>query len=161
MGRNVGYPDGDCQHPTRYQHLRFVGYSNTLSAAMAHNDHMADLKMIGGRIRKLRLAAKLSQPELAAALGLSSRSTIAGIETGADRAGIETMVAIADYFKVPMDWLLGRTVPPGSPPVGKLINRDDEIAVIDFWHSLSVDQKKAVVTTLRIPLYIPNNDTAA
>jgi transcriptional regulator with XRE-family HTH domain len=128
---------------------------------MAHPDHMTDLKATGGRIRKLRLAAGLSQPELATALGLSSRSTIAGIETGADRAGIELMIAIADYFKVPMDWLLGRDVPPGSPTVGKLIERPDEIAVIDFWHSLTVNEKKAVVTTLRIPLYIPNGDTAA
>jgi len=130
---------------------------------MAHIDHMTetDLKAIGGRIRTLRLAAGLSQPQLAAALGLSSRSTIAGIETGGDRASFDLMVAIADYFKVPMDWLLGRKIPPGSPPVGKLINRDDEIAVIDFWHSLSIDEKRAAVITLRIPLYIPNNGTAA
>ena len=129
---------------------------------MVQTDHMTEMKKaIGGRIRRLRLAAGLSQPELAAALGLSSRSTIAGIETGADRPGIELMIAIADYFKVPMDWLLGRRIPHGDPAVGQLIERPDEIAVIDFWHSLSVNEKKAVVATLRIPLYIPNNDTAA
>jgi transcriptional regulator with XRE-family HTH domain len=103
---------------------------------------MTNLKMIGARVRELRRAEGIGQEELAAIIGVS-RSTIAGIETGGDRGGIETMIAIADHYKVPMDWLLDRVLPPGRPPVGKLIYRPDEILINDIWHKLPVEFKKA------------------
>jgi transcriptional regulator with XRE-family HTH domain len=68
---------------------------------------MTNLQAIGARVRELRIAEGIGQQELAVIIGIS-RSTLAGIETGKDRGGIETMIAIADHYKVPMDWLLGR-----------------------------------------------------
>jgi transcriptional regulator with XRE-family HTH domain len=103
---------------------------------------MTSLKAIGARVRELRRAEGIGQEELAAIIGIS-RSTLAGIETGGDRGGIETMVAIADHYKVPMDWLLYRELPPGRPPVGKLIYRPDEILINDIWHKLPVQFKEA------------------
>jgi transcriptional regulator with XRE-family HTH domain len=110
---------------------------------------MTNLKAVGHRVRELRRAEGLAQEELAAAIGVS-RSTIAGIETGGDRGGIETMIAIADHYKVPMDWLLCRATPSGAPATGKLVYRPDQIAILDYWDSLAFDEKQAVVKTLRI-----------
>lgn len=65
------------------------------------------LKAIGSRIAGLRHQARLTQQELADIIGVA-RATIATIETGAERAGVVTTLAIADYFRVSMDWLLCR-----------------------------------------------------
>ena len=111
---------------------------------------VSNLKAIGRRIRELRRAEGIGQEELAAIVGVS-RSTIAGIETGGDRGGIETMVAIADHYKVSIDWLLDRRLPPGSPPVGKLIYRPDEIAINDLWHNLPINQKALFRNLFKMP----------
>jgi transcriptional regulator with XRE-family HTH domain len=102
---------------------------------------MTNLKAIGARVRELRLAENIGQEELAAIIGIS-RSTLAGIETGKDRGGIETMIAIADHYKVPMDWLLARKLPPGSPPIGKLVYRADQISILALWENLPVQFKE-------------------
>ena len=111
---------------------------------------MGDSKTSGRRVRELREAEGLVQEELAAIIGVS-RSTIAGIETGGDRGGIVTMVAIADHYKVPLDWLLGRQVPPGGPPVGQFVDSPDKLAWLQFWDSLDAADRRAVLRMLRIP----------
>jgi transcriptional regulator with XRE-family HTH domain len=108
---------------------------------------MTNLKTIGARVRELRIAEGIGQQELAAIIGIS-RSTLAGIETGIDRGGIETMIAIADHYKVPMDWLLDRKLPPGSPPVGTLVYREDEVAILRLWEALPVQIKETWVEDL-------------
>jgi len=133
--------------------LRKVENSSTIADATAQTDAMTSLKAIGARVRELRLAENIGQEELAVVIGVS-RSTIAGIETGGDRGGIETMIAIADHYKVPMDWLLDRTLPPGLPPVGKLVYRPDEIAVLTLWNNLPVQFKEAwrdMLAGVRLP----------
>lgn len=113
---------------------------------------MTNLKVIGKRVRALRTAkpGNLTQEQLAAEIGVT-RSAIAGIETGGDRGGIETMIAIADYYKVPMDWLLSRSVPPGGPLSGEFVNDADELAWIHFWRNLSEQDRLAALRMLRIP----------
>jgi transcriptional regulator with XRE-family HTH domain len=104
---------------------------------------MTNLKTIGARVRDLRLTEGIGQQELASIIGIS-RSTLAGIETGIDRGGIETMIAIADHYKVPMDWLLDRKVPPGPPPLGKFVYRSDEVSILGLWEALPIHIKKAL-----------------
>lgn len=128
-----------------------VGLIDAAAGLVFQTAEMSNLKAIGRRIQDLRRAEGIGQEDLAAIVGVS-RSTIAGIETGGDRGGIETMIAIADHYKVPMDWLLGRRVPTGAPPAGKLVYRPDQFAVIDFWDDLSFDDKKAVARILHISI---------
>lgn len=127
-----------------------VGLIDALWRSLSQTASMSTLKAIGRRVQDLRRAEGIGQEELAAIVGVS-RSTIAGIETGGDRGGIETMIAIADHYKVAMDWLLGRHLPAGSPPAGKLVYRPDQIAILDYWDSLSFEDKQAVVRALHIP----------
>ena len=83
-------------------------------------------------MKDLRQKAGEGQEDLAAVADVT-RSTIAGIETGRDQGGLATMVAIADHYKVPLDWLLCRKVPPGGPPLGQFVDSPDEVAWVLFW----------------------------
>ena len=58
--------------------------------------------------KQLRLASGYTQQEMAEKLGIS-RSTIGMYETGAREPDFETLEAIADFFNVDIDYLLGRT----------------------------------------------------
>lgn len=63
------------------------------------------------RLRELREAWHLSQVRLAMELNLSQNS-ISRYENREREAGYETLVAMADYFQVSLDYLLGRTDQP-------------------------------------------------
>lgn len=58
--------------------------------------------------KRLRTSSGLTQVELAEKIGIS-RSTIGMYETGAREPDFETLEAIADFFNVDIDYLLGRT----------------------------------------------------
>jgi transcriptional regulator with XRE-family HTH domain len=111
---------------------------------------MSSAKNIGRRIVELRKTAKLTQDDLAVAIGLS-RSTIAGIESGGASAGFQSMVAIADYFKVPLDWLVGRRCPTGGPLVTQIVDDPDELAWLSFWRNLDDRRREAMLMVLQIP----------
>lgn len=58
-------------------------------------------------LKKLRVSEKITQEELAKALNIS-RSTVGMYEKGDREPDYETLEAIADYFNVSIDYLLGR-----------------------------------------------------
>ena len=63
------------------------------------------------RIKELREKARVSQLKLAMDLNLNQNS-ISRYETGEREADYRTLVAIADYFDVSIDYLLERTDNP-------------------------------------------------
>lgn len=63
------------------------------------------------RLKELRKDRKISQVKLAMDLNLTQNS-ISRYETGEREADYDTLVAIADYFNVSVDYLLGRTDNP-------------------------------------------------
>lgn len=63
------------------------------------------------RLRELRKQRNISQLKLAMDLGLSQNS-ISRYETCEREADYATLIAIADYFKVSIDYLLERTDNP-------------------------------------------------
>lgn len=67
------------------------------------------------RLKELRKAKHLSQVKLAMDLNLSQNS-ISRYETVEREAGYETLILIADYFHVSLDYLLGRTDDPRMNP---------------------------------------------
>jgi transcriptional regulator with XRE-family HTH domain len=111
---------------------------------------MGNLRDTGRRIAALRTGMGLGQAELAAEIGVT-RSAIANVETGGDRAGILLLTALADYFKVPLDWLVGRRVPPGGPVVGQFVNDADELAWVDFWRKLNDADRASATRLLNVP----------
>lgn len=63
------------------------------------------------RLKELREKRRLSQITLAMELNLNQNS-ISRYETGEREADYATLIAIADYFGVSIDYLLGRTDNP-------------------------------------------------
>lgn len=62
----------------------------------------------GNRIAELRERRKLTQEQLSASLGIS-RASLSHYEQNRRHPDYETLIRIANYFKVSMDYLMGRT----------------------------------------------------
>ncbi len=63
------------------------------------------------RLKELRKKKKISQLKLALDLN-TNQNTISRYETGEREADYKTLIRIADYFNVSIDYLLGRTDVP-------------------------------------------------
>ena len=63
------------------------------------------------RLKELRKKHNISQVKLAIDLNLNQNS-ISRYETGEREADYQTLIEIADYFQVSIDYLLGRTENP-------------------------------------------------
>lgn len=92
---------------------------------------------LGYTIKELRKEKRLTQDQLASLLNLK-RSTIAGYETNRKQPDNATLIAIADFFNVSLDYLLGRvenkSIQPNYYPDYRYITVDDDLAplVSDF-----------------------------
>ena len=73
---------------------------------------MFSKKIFSERVKILRLSHNLSQAELAKIVGFSYSSAIGDIERGRRTTPIDKIVALADYFEVSIDYLVGRTDNP-------------------------------------------------
>ena len=72
---------------------------------------MIDLKrIISVRLIQLRMNAKITQEEFAAAIGIS-RSAVRGWEIGEYLPNAVMLQRIAEFYKVPIDYLYGRDCP--------------------------------------------------
>lgn len=69
---------------------------------------MFDINIFCERLKLLRLDKNLTQEHLAKAIQ-SSKGAIANYENGNRQPGLETLVNLADFFHVSVDYLLGRT----------------------------------------------------
>lgn len=63
--------------------------------------------MFSQRVKELRIDKKLSQEKLAKDLNVS-RTTVLKWENGEHETDFRTLVKIADFFDVSLDFLLGR-----------------------------------------------------
>ena len=69
---------------------------------------METLQVLGGRLRELRKEKKLKQRELAALLGVTEVH-YRRVEAGKINITTLTLCALADYYGVTTDYLLGRS----------------------------------------------------
>ncbi len=67
------------------------------------------------RLKQLRKARGISQVKLAMDLN-TGQNTISRYENGEREPGIEELIRIADYFRVSVDYLIGRTDYPAMYP---------------------------------------------
>lgn len=63
------------------------------------------------RLKEIRVDSRMKQREVAEYLGINLR-TYQGYETGRSEPAIKKLIALADYFDVTMDYLVGRTDEP-------------------------------------------------
>lgn len=115
-----------------------------------HAPGMSKGMTLGDRIRLLRKKRGEVQAVVAEAVGVS-RGAYTAIETGGDAPGRETLIAIADYFGASLDWLEGRTHKITAPECGQLVEDPDELALLAFWRSLTVEQRELMTRMLGAP----------
>ena len=66
---------------------------------------------INARIKKLRIDNKLTQKQMAQILNIREAS-FQRFEYGTGRPSLDSLLIIADYFNVSLDYLVGRTDNP-------------------------------------------------
>ena len=72
---------------------------------------MFDKKIFGERLFALRTAANISQQTLGLEMSIG-KSAISMMENGQRSASAEILIALADYFDVSLDYLVGRSDDP-------------------------------------------------
>lgn len=70
-----------------------------------------DLNIFSVRLKTLRSESKVSSASLASSVGVS-RPAISQFENAANAPSIDTLIALADYFDVSIDYLVGRSDDP-------------------------------------------------
>lgn len=114
---------------------------------------MSTKNLIGERIRTLRLNRKMTQADLATAIG-QSQSSITMYETGRREPDFETLEALADVFNVPLASLVSDDSVPHSSS-DPLLN--DDIRVLVGWlNKCSPDQVAQVKNVFRA-MYLQTN----
>lgn len=93
-------------------------------------DPVADNKnfQIGERIRECRKLKRMSQSELAEAIGVSD-NTISNMETGNNNVKLENIEKVADFFKVSLDYLVKGV--GQAPSDDDFLNRYNKLSQID------------------------------
>lgn len=86
----------------------------------------------GQRIKQLRQNKKLSQQKLSDHLNMN-RATYARYETDDNQADYDTLLKLADFFEVSLDYLLGRT--DKTTPIEK-------ISIVDIYNVAYFDIQK-------------------
>lgn len=76
--------------------------------------------MIDIRLKELRKSRKLTQEQLAKILNIK-RATYAKYETGGNEPDFSTLLKIANFFEVSVDYLLGRSNLKSGLKPGKII----------------------------------------
>lgn len=93
------------------------------------------------RIKELRIAANMTQEELAAKM-CATKGAVGNYETGKRTPNLEVLEAIADIFNVEIDYLVGRT---NVLPEYSL----EEQWIIECYRKTNKDTQAAVKTILR------------
>lgn len=111
------YPIQDCQNyedgreriPKKYLFCFTLGYK--LPRKIKHLGYDPDLdrkNILAERLKHLRLERDIPQLFFALEIGVS-RGTYAKYETGINEPDLATLVKIADFYHVSLDYLAGRT----------------------------------------------------
>jgi transcriptional regulator with XRE-family HTH domain len=70
---------------------------------------MYDKNIFSIRLKQLRELKGVSTQKLADAIGLKSKGSITQFEKTMTSPSVDTLIAIADYFNVSLDYLVGRS----------------------------------------------------
>lgn len=66
-------------------------------------------KIFAERLKQLRTNRKITMQKLADEIGLKNKGTIGQFETEITVPSSETLISLADYFDVSIDYLVGRS----------------------------------------------------
>ncbi len=125
-----------CQAPS-------VGTAHTLNSALVYPIRM---NSIAERLRSLREQRKVSQVDVAVAVEIA-RSTLSKYETGGDIPGRDTLMKLAQFYGVTVDWL--------AASAGDMLDREagtakteQEALMLWAFRSLPADEASAHLNLL-------------
>lgn len=108
----------------------------------------------GERLRSLRIEKELNQEEFGSIFNMT-KSRISQYETSRNEADDETKKMFADYFKVSLDYLMGRTNirDPESltldEELHQLLNDPDTMVAFKDFKSLSDTDKQEIINFIK------------
>ena len=106
----------------------------------------------GVRVRAARVAAGLTQLELARAMGYSTRSTISRIESGDNQVPMDRLDALAAALRTTPAYLLGQDGAAAEPAAPQAAAPEDYPFLQEFWRcamSLRRDQQEMLLRLMR------------
>ena len=106
----------------------------------------------GVRVRAARVAAGLTQLELARAMGYSTRSTISRIESGDNQVPMDRLDALAAALRTTPASLLGQDGAAAEPAAPQAAAPEDDPFLQEFWRcamSLRRDQQEMLLRLMR------------
>lgn len=101
------------------------------------------------RIRELRVSRKLSQQELADLLKIS-KSSVNMYERGEREPGLDLIEAIADFFNVDLDYLMGKSDNPQKYLISSTKDATlttDETKLLDLYRNFNDEGKEKLLDT--------------
>lgn len=104
---------------------------------------------IGSRLTELRTERNLNQIEVAEAVGVG-RPYLSSLERGKKTGTPQTLLALADFYNVSVDYLLrGVGSPfPGANNHCKPPYTAEEFALIELWREMGEDQRNLLLTLI-------------
>ena len=97
-------------------------------------------KLIGLRIKTMRMTRKMTQVDLAKAIN-QSQSSITMYETGRREPDFETLEALADVFNVPLSSIIADEFPAELDPQIRIVS--------GYMENMTEEQKKQIVAIVR------------
>lgn len=90
---------------------------------------------LGERLEQTRINLRLSQKEVAAAIGASA-SVISNYESGERTPSVENLMALAGLYRCSTDYLLGLEKPAGAYIDASMLNETQRRFLQGFLHEL-------------------------
>ena len=84
------------------------------------------MSVFSERLRELRLNKEMSQRDLSLCIGVTATS-VQRFEYGTGKPSLDTVIKIADFFKVSVDYLIGRVDTPNFENSDKFVNLQDVV----------------------------------
>lgn len=106
------------------------------------------MERIGQKIRELREDHHLSVDDLASKLGIA-KSVVWGYESGKKQVSVSHLQLLADYFEVPVDFILERNQPTNKLDFIQLADLNSVNLVVDD-HPLSEEELADVTSYLQV-----------
>ena len=97
------------------------------------------------RIKELREEKNLLQKDLAKALN-SNQRTISNWENGLAQPNIESLILLADFFEVSIDFLVGRSDDFGQVTVKNPDLTDEESELLQIFRNVTDADRSAILT---------------
>ena len=99
------------------------------------------------RLKMLRIKSLMKQADISSLLKITTRN-YQRYEAGVIEPNITTLMALADYFNVSVDYLIGRSDVPERADVESLGISPEEFAIIEKLRSLPPEKRQTIETLL-------------